>query len=165
MMLDPNPRVEVKVLDARLEAWGMPRHQSAMAAAIDLRACIDEPVVLAPGTPARLVSSGIAIHMANPHMAALVVPRSGLGHRKGLVLGNLQGVIDADYTGPVMISVWNRNAPGTDPIVIEPGERIAQMMFVPVLRPVFDVVAEFSGHSERGTGGFGSTGTGGGGVR
>jgi dUTP pyrophosphatase len=164
MMLDLTPTVEVKVLDARLEAWGMPRYQSAMAAAIDLHACIDEPVVLAPGTPARLISSGIAIHMANPHMAAVVAPRSGLGHKKGLVLGNLQGVIDADYTGPVMISAWNRNAPGSDAIVIEPGERIAQMMFVPVLRPVFEIVTEFSDVSERGAGGFGSTGTGGAGT-
>jgi len=159
-MLEWNPRVEIKVLDPRLEQWGLPRYQSAMAAAIDLHACLDEALVLPPGSPAHLVPAGIALHMDNAHMAAIIAPRSGLGHRKGLVLGNLQGVIDADYLGPIMVSVWNRNGPGTSPIVIEPGERIAQMMFVPILRPHFSVVQDFSGTSERGEGGFGSTGTG-----
>ena len=158
MSLNLTPRVEIKVLDARLKAWGLPRYQSAMAAAIDLHACIDAPLTIAAGAPAVLVPSGIAIHLADPHLAAIVVPRSGLGHKKGLVLGNLQGVIDADYTGPIMISVWNRSAVGTAPIVIAPGERIAQMLFVPIVRPVFEVVAEFSAASARGSGGFGSTG-------
>lgn len=157
-MIDRTPRVEVKVIDPRIRGWGLPRYQSDMAAAIDLHACVDQPVVLAPGTPALLIPTGIAIHMGNPHMAAVIVPRSGLGHKKGLVLGNLQGVIDADYTGTVIISAWNRNALGTAPIVIEPGERIAQMMFLPILRPVFETVEEFSNTSERGAGGFGSTG-------
>jgi dUTP pyrophosphatase len=158
-MLDLTPHVEVKVLDSRLEKWGLPGYQSAMAAAIDLHACVEEAIVLPPATPAVLIPSGISIHMANPLMAAVITPRSGLGHKKGLVLGNLLGIIDADYIGPVIISAWNRSAPGTEPIVIEPGERIAQMMFVPILRPVFRVVTEFSSSSSRGVGGFGSTGT------
>lgn len=170
-MVDPAPRVRVKILDPRLEAWGLPRHHSAMAAAIDLRACLDEPVVLPPGAPAVLIPSGIAVHMGDPHMMAVIAPRSGSGHR-GLVLGNLVGIIDADYTGPVMISAWNRGAPGTEPVVIEPGERIAQMVFVPILRPVFETVTEFPPAGEppgstpgeasgaRGASGFGSTGRG-----
>jgi dUTP pyrophosphatase len=153
-----NLRVEVKVLDKRLEAWGLPRYQSAMAAAVDLHACLDAPLILEPGSPAQLVPSGIAVHIANPHLAAVILPRSGSGHKKGLVLGNLTGLIDADYMGPVMVSVWNRNAPGTPPIVIEPGERIAQMMFLPVVRVTFDTVKDFSVASERGEAGFGSTG-------
>lgn len=158
MTIAMTPRVEIKVLDARLAEWGLPTYQSDMAAAIDLFACIDEPLTLHPGDTARLVPAGISVHMNNAHMVGLITARSGLGHKKGLVLGNGTGVIDADYTGPLMTSVWNRNAAGTSPIVIEPGERIAQMLFVPILRPVFDVVEEFSATSERGAGGFGSTG-------
>jgi dUTP pyrophosphatase len=159
MTNNSTPRVEVKILDQRLKDWGLPRHESAMAAGIDLRACLDAPVTIEAGTAAQLIPSGIAIHLADPHLAAIVVPRSGQGHKKGLVLGNLTGVIDADYTGPVMISVWNRNAPGTPPITIEPGERIAQMLFVPIVRPSFEIVSEFTAASTRGAGGFGSTGT------
>jgi len=129
-----------------------------MAAAIDLHACIDAPMTIAPGDPAVLISSGIAVHMEAAGMAALVLPRSGVGHKRGLVLGNLVGLIDPDYTGPVMVSAWNRNAPGTEPIVLTPGERFAQMMFVPVLRPAFSVVEAFSAPSARGAAGFGSTG-------
>ena len=157
-MLESAPRVQLKVLDPRLHAWGLPRYHSAKAAAIDLRACLDEPVALAPGSAAALIPSGLAVHMDDPNMMAVIAPRSGLGHKLGLVLGNLVGVIDADYTGPVMVSVWNRAAPGTAPVVIEPGERIAQMVFVPILRPAFEVVEEFSAASGRGAGGFGSTG-------
>ncbi|MGY8525972.1 dUTP diphosphatase [Paracidovorax citrulli] len=153
-----NPVVEIKVLDERLHQWGLPRYQSDMAAAIDLHACIDAPLHLEAGAPAQLVPAGFAVHMGNPYMAATIAPRSGLGHKKGLVLGNSIGVIDADYQGPILVSVWNRNAAGTPPIVIEPGERIAQMMFVPVLRPVFQTVEDFSSDSARGAGGFGSTG-------
>ncbi|MBV8916086.1 MAG: dUTP diphosphatase [Acetobacteraceae bacterium] len=149
------PSIELRVLDARLEQWGLPRYQSAMAAAVDLHACLDGPLALPPGSPAQLVPSGIAIHIADPHVAAIVLPRSGLGHRKGLVLGNTLGLIDADYQGQILISVWNR---GTEPITLEPGERLAQMMFVPVVRPSFQVVEAFSGSSARRTGGFGSTG-------
>jgi dUTP pyrophosphatase len=152
------PTVELKVLDQRLQEWGLPHYQSEMAAAIDLHACIDGDLELRPGEPAALISSGIAVHMADRGMAALVLPRSGLGHRKGLVLGNLVGLIDADYTGPVLVSAWNRNAPGSEPIILTPGERFAQMVFVPVLRPRFEVVQEFSLGSARGAGGFGSTG-------
>jgi dUTP pyrophosphatase len=129
-----------------------------MAAAIDLHACLDNPLHLEPQSPAALIPAGIALHMAHSGMAALIVPRSGLGHKKGLVLGNLVGLIDADYTGPIMVSAWNRNAPGTPPVLIEPGERIAQMMFVPILRPGFTVVDAFTQVTGRGAGGFGSTG-------
>jgi len=150
-------KVELKVLDERVRAWGLPRYQSEMAAAVDLHACLDAPLALAPQSPAGLVPAGIALHIADPGIAAIIVPRSGLGNR-GLVLGNLVGVLDADYTGQVMISVWNRNAPGSAPIAIEPGDRIAQLMFVPVVRPAFEVVEEFSALSVRGAGGFGSSG-------
>ena len=149
--------VELRVLDPRLHEWGLPTYQSVMAAAIDLHACLDRPLELHPGAAPALVSSGIAIHIADPGLAALVLPRSGLGHRKGLVLGNLVGLIDADYTGAVMVSAWNRNA-GGEPIVLQPGERFAQMMFVPVIRPSFHLVDDFSAGSTRGAGGFGSTG-------
>lgn len=152
--------VEVKVLDKRLEQWGLPRYQSEMAAAIDLHACLDAPLALEAGSPARLIPSGIALHMADPHLCAVILPRSGHGHRRGLVLGNLLGLIDADFQGPVMISAWNRNAPGTEPIVVQPGERIAQMMFVPVVRPAFRTVEAFSSTTARAAGGFGSTGAG-----
>src|SRR4051794_32384058 len=135
-------RVELKVLDARLHEWGLPAYQSDLAAAVDLHACLDAPLELLAGAAPTLVSSGIAVHMADPGLAALVLPRSGLGHRKGLVLGNLVGLIDADYTGPVLVSAWNRSPPGSTPIVLAPGERFAQMVFVPVLRPRFQVVDE-----------------------
>jgi dUTP pyrophosphatase len=151
-------QVELKVLDDRLETWGLPRYESEMAAAVDLHACLDEPLHLHAGSPARMIPSGIAIHMNDPNLAAVILPRSGAGHKKGLVLGNLQGLIDADYTGPILISVWNRNSPGTEPIVIQPGERIAQMMFLPIVRAEFCTVKEFSSPSRRGADGFGSTG-------
>jgi dUTP pyrophosphatase len=149
------PDVEVKVLDARLRDWGLPRYQSEAAAAIDLHACLDAPVVINPGDAPSLISAGFAVHIADPHIAALVLPRSGMGHKKGLVLGNLVGLIDPDYTGPIMVSAWNR---GTAPVTLSPGERFAQMMFVPVVRPVLNPVEEFSRVSTRGAGGFGSTG-------
>ncbi len=150
--------IEVTVLDPRLREWGLPAYQSAMAAAIDLHACIDGPLRLLAQAPAQLIPVGIAVHMARDDMAAIIVPRSGLGHKKGLVLGNLVGVIDADYTGPIMVSAWNRSEAGSEAVVIQPGERIAQMMFVPVLRPAFTVVEAFSRVTARGAGGFGSTG-------
>jgi dUTP pyrophosphatase len=150
--------IEVVVLDRRLHEWGLPRYQSEMAAAIDLHACLDDVLCLEAGAAARLISAGIAVHLNDSHMAALIVPRSGLGHKKGLVVGNLVGVIDADYLGPIMVSAWNRSAIGSDPITIAPGERIAQMLFVPILRPGFRVVEAFSHSTARGEGGFGSTG-------
>lgn len=154
-----HPVVEIKVLDDRLHDWGLPAYQSDMAAAIDLHACIERELVIEPGAPAQLVPTGIAVHMGNAFMASVIAPRSGLGHKKGLVLGNTIGVIDADYQGPIMVSAWNRNPAGTDSITIQPGERIAQMMFVPVLRPRFKTVLDFTAGSARGAGGFGSTGT------
>ncbi|HRD76220.1 MAG TPA: dUTP diphosphatase [Hyphomicrobiaceae bacterium] len=150
--------VEIKILDTRLREWGLPRYQSDGAAAIDLLACLDEPLLLAPQAPAVLIPSGIAVSMGDANLAALIVPRSGLGHKQGLVLGNLMGLIDADYQGPIMISAWNRSAPGTAPIRIAPGERIAQMLFVPIVRPAFEVVDAFASATRRGAGGFGSTG-------
>jgi dUTP pyrophosphatase len=160
MTTDSSPRIELRVLDRRLEAWGLPRYHSEMAAAVDLHACLDATLVLAPGSRAELVRSGVAIHIGDANIAAVILPRSGLGHRQGLVVGNLLGLIDADYQGELMVSLWNRNAPGTEPIRVEPGDRIAQMMFVPVVRPTFQVVEEFSHASARQAGGFGSTGLG-----
>jgi dUTP pyrophosphatase len=151
----PRPRVEIKLLDGRLHAWGLPRYQSAAAAAIDLHACLDAPLTISPHSSPALISAGFAVHMADPHLAALVLPRSGMGHKRGLVLGNLVGLIDPDYTGPIMVSAWNR---GEADVVLEPGERFAQMMFVPVIRPELAPVDEFSAVSARGAGGFGSTG-------
>mgnify|MGYP001378733121 FL=1 len=146
-------RIDVKILDPRLHDQ-LPRYATAGSAGLDLRACIDAPLELAPGATA-LVPSGIAIHLADPGLAALVLPRSGLGHKHGIVLGNLVGLIDSDYQGQIMVSVWNRsNAPFT----LQPMERIAQLVIVPVLQVAFNVVEEFEA-SERGAGGFGSTGT------
>ena len=150
--------VELVVLDARLHGWGLPTYQSSMAAAIDLHACLDAPLELKAGSAPALIPAGFAIHLNDPAMAALVLPRSGMGHKRGLVLGNLVGLIDPDYTGPILVSAWNRNAPGTEPITLQPGERFAQMMFVPVLRPALTLVDAFSGQSERAARGFGSTG-------
>lgn len=153
--------VEVKILDPRLHDWGLPAYQTAGAAAVDLFACIEAPLAIAPQAPAVLVPSGLALNMGAMACAALVLPRSGLGHKKGLVMGNSVGLIDADYTGEIFISTWNRNPVGSDPIVISPGERIAQMMFVPVLHAQMTVVEAFSSETTRGAGGFGSTGSGG----
>ncbi|MCC7321682.1 MAG: dUTP diphosphatase [Rubellimicrobium sp.] len=152
--------IEMRILDPRLHDWGLPRHQSELAAAWDLHACLKEPLTVAPGDPAVLVPAGFALLMGQSGMAALILPRSGLGHRKGLVLGNAVGLIDADYMAEIMISVWNRSAPGAAPVTILPGDRIAQMMFVPVLRPVVNIVEDFTRDTARGAGGFGSTGTG-----
>lgn len=149
--------MQLKLLDPRLRTWGFPRYGSGGAAGLDLCAALDEPLTLAPGEPALMIPTGIALHIADPRWCALVVPRSGLGHR-GLVLGNSVGVIDSDYQGPVLVSAWNRNGPGGPTITVGPGDRIAQLLFVPVGRPVFDVVEEFSTASGRGAGGFGSTG-------
>lgn len=149
-----NP-VELVVLDPRLHEWGLPTYQSAMAAAIDLHACLDAAITLPPGGTPALVPAGFAVHMADPNLAALVLPRSGLGHRKGLVLGNLVGLIDADYTGPILVSAWNR---GSEAVTLTPGERFAQLLFLPIVRPVLTLVDAFSRGSARGSGGFGSTG-------
>lgn len=150
--------MQIKVIDPRVLDWGLPDYQTAGAAAVDLFACVDGPTLIAPQAPSVLVPSGIALSFGDIGFAGLILPRSGAGHKRGLVMGNSVGLIDPDYTGQVFISVWNRNPPGSDPVLIEPGERIAQMIFVPVVRPVFELVQEFSEQTARGAGGFGSTG-------
>jgi len=145
-------RLEVRILDERIRGM-LPRYATAGAAGLDLRACIDSPLDLNPGD-SQLVSSGIAIHVADPGYAAVVLPRSGLGAKSGIVLGNLVGLIDSDYQGPLMISVWNR---ANSPFTIQPLDRIAQLVVVPVVQVEFEVVEEFAA-SARGAGGFGSTG-------
>lgn len=152
------PEFELKVLDARLEHWGLPDFASELAAGIDLRACIDAPLAIAPQAPAVMISSGVAILIRRPDVAAFIVPRSGLGARAGIILGQSIGTIDPDYSGPWIIPVINRNAAGTEPVTIHPGDRIAQAVFVPILRPRFRVVDQFSTETARGAGGFGSTG-------
>ena len=144
--------LDVRILDSRLRG-SLPKYSTAGAAGLDLRACIDEPLNLAPGA-AELVPSGMAIHLADPGLAAVVLPRSGLGHKHGIVLGNLVGLIDSDYQGQVMVSVWNRSGAA---FTITPMDRIAQLLVVPVVQVKLNVVEEFSA-SERGAGGFGSTG-------
>lgn len=145
-------RVDVRILDERI-ADRLPAYATAGSAGLDLRACIDAPIVLAPGA-AELLPTGIAIHIGDSGHAAMILPRSGLGHKHGIVLGNLVGLIDSDYQGPLMVSCWNR---GQAPFTIEPFERIAQLVVVPVVRAEFRVVASFDA-SGRGSGGFGSTG-------
>lgn len=157
-MINLRPRVELKILDLRLNDWGLPRYQTDMAAGIDLYACIAAPLTLAPQAPAVLIPSGIAVLMNDPHLVGFLLARSGLGHREGLVLGQAVGTIDADYTNQIFISAWLRRAPGSEPFTINPGDRIAQLVFVPVARPEFAVVDQFSSQTARGTGGFGSTG-------
>jgi dUTP pyrophosphatase len=144
--------LDVKILDPRLRD-NLPQYSTAGAAGLDLRACIDKPLELAPGA-AELVPSGIAIHLADPGLAAVVVPRSGLGHKHGIVLGNLVGLIDSDYQGQVMVSLWNRSEAA---FTINPMDRIAQLVVVPVVQVKLNVVEEFPA-SRRGAAGFGSTG-------
>ena len=146
--------IEVRVLDERIGTeFPMPSYATPGSAGMDLRACLPGPLTLAPGT-AELISSGIAIHLEDPGYAAVLLPRSGLGHKHGIVLGNLVGLIDSDYQGPLMISCWNR---GLAPFTIQPGDRIAQLVVVPVLRAEFRVVQAFAA-SARGSGGFGHSG-------
>ncbi|MDD3482381.1 dUTP diphosphatase [Azovibrio restrictus] len=145
-------RIDVKILDGRLKEQP-PQYASHGAAGLDLRACIDVPSKLNPGDTI-LVPTGIAIHLADPGLAALILPRSGLGHKHGIVLGNLVGLIDSDYQGEIMVSVWNR---GRETFIINPLERLAQLVVVPVLQVAMNVVDEFP-PSVRGEGGFGSTG-------
>lgn len=154
--------VAIRLLDSRLTDWGFPRWGSALAAGLDLHACLDAPATLAPQSPPVLIPAGFALSIGDADWCAMVYPRSGLGHRDGLVLGNTVGVIDADYEGPLMISAWNRNPPGSASITVHPGERIAQLVFTRVVRPTLRVVEAFapSEAGARGTGGFGSTGRG-----
>ena len=149
------PRVQLKILDERLgREIPLPERSTAGAAGVDLRACLDEAIQLEPGA-CELIPSGMAIHLEDPTLAALILPRSGLGHRHGIVLGNLVGLIDSDYQGELLISCWNR---GASSFRIEPGERIAQLIIVPVVPAEFELVDSF-GESARGAGGFGHTGS------
>jgi dUTP pyrophosphatase len=148
--------IELKILDSRIgKSMPLPNYATEGSAGLDMRACIDEPLIINPGD-SELVPTGIAIHIADTALAAVLLPRSGLGHKHGVVLGNLTGLIDSDYQGQVFISCWNR---GSKTYEIEPGERIAQMVFVPVEQVRFEVVEEFR-NSDRGDGGFGHSGTG-----
>lgn len=148
-------RLQVRVLDSRIGGeYPLPQYATSGSAGVDLRACIDSALELKPGDT-QLIPSGIAIHLSDPGYAAIVLPRSGLGHKHGIVLGNLVGLIDSDYQGQVFVSVWNR---GQSTFTIQPGERIAQLVVVPVVQVEFEVVEEFSA-SDRGAGGFGSSGT------
>ncbi|ACT08762.1 MULTISPECIES: dUTP diphosphatase [Dickeya] len=147
-------KIDVKILDARIgQQFPLPTYATPGSAGLDLRACLDNAIVLAAGETT-LVPTGLAIHIADPSLAAVILPRSGLGHKHGVVLGNLVGLIDSDYQGQLMVSVWNR---GNQPFTIEPGERIAQMVFVPVVQAEFNLVNDFV-DSERGEGGFGHSG-------
>ena len=144
----------LKVLDPRFgEQWDLPAYATAHSAGMDLRAALETPLRLEPGATA-LIPSGLAIHIADPGLCAVILPRSGLGHKHGIVLGNGTGLIDADYQGPLMISTWNR---GADAYTIEPGDRIAQLVLLPIVRATLQVVDTFEG-SARGEGGFGHTG-------
>ena len=144
--------IDLKVLDARI-ADSLPAYATPGSAGLDLRACIDAPLTLEPGQT-RLIGTGLAVHIADPSLAAMILPRSGLGHKHGIVLGNLVGLIDSDYQGPLMVSCWNR---GDTAYTVQPLERIAQLVIVPVVQAAFRRVDDFDA-SERGTGGFGSTG-------
>ena len=144
--------IQLKILDPRASA---PAYATPGAAGLDLRALLEAPLVLEPGQTT-LIKTGLAIHIGNPHFAAIILPRSGLGHKHGIVLGNGTGLIDSDYQGELMVSCWNR---GNTAFTINHGERIAQLVIVPVLQAQFEVVADFHDASDRGAGGFGSTGT------
>jgi dUTP pyrophosphatase len=148
----PNPVIALKVLDERIRPY-LPAYATPGSAGLDLRACIDASLALAPGNT-KLIRTGIAIHIADPGLAALILPRSGLGHKHGIVLGNLVGLIDSDYQGELMVSCWNR---GQTEFTLQPFDRLAQLVIVPVVQTAFNVVDEFAS-SERAAGGFGSTG-------
>ncbi len=147
-------KVQLKILDSRIgDEFPLPEYATAGSAGLDLRACLQKPLQLAPNQ-CELISSGISVYIADENIAATILPRSGLGHKHGIVLGNLVGLLDSDYQGPLKISCWNRSC---DHYTIMPGERIAQIVFVPIMKVAFDVVDEFVA-SERGDGGFGSSG-------
>lgn len=146
-------KIDVKILDSRLQHM-LPSYATPGSAGLDLRACIEHTQTLAPGETI-MIPTGMAIHLADPNYAALILPRSGLGHKHGIVLGNLVGLIDSDYQGQLLVSCWNR---GKESFLLNPMERIAQLVIVPVIQASFNIVEDFAA-SERGTGGFGSTGT------
>jgi dUTP pyrophosphatase len=146
--------LKVRILDARIgKEFPLPQYATSGSAGLDLRACIDAPVLLEPGK-SELLPTGLSIYVEDPGLAAVILPRSGLGHKHGIVLGNLVGLIDSDYQGPLMVSVWNR---GREPFTVQPGERIAQLIVVPVVQVDFEVVEDFAATS-RGGGGFGHSG-------
>lgn len=147
-------KIDVKILDARIgKEFPLPCYATPGSAGLDLRACLDEPLNIAPGDCV-LLPTGLAVHIADHNLAAVILPRSGLGHKHGIVLGNLVGLIDSDYQGQLMVSIWNRS---NEPFNIVPGDRIAQMVLIPVVKTEFNIVEEFTS-SERGTGGFGHSG-------
>ena len=151
-------QVQVKILNPKIgndDKFPLPHRATDGSAGIDLRACIDEPIII-KASESQLIGTGLAIYIQDPDYVGLIMPRSGLGHKHGIVLGNLTGVIDADYQGELMVSIWNRSQ--TD-YVLQPSEKMAQYLVVPIARPTFEIVAEFSDISVRGEGGFGSTGT------
>lgn len=158
MRLPDSPAVtrtlQLRILDARIgRDWPLPAYATGGSAGMDLRACIDAPLLLQPGS-AELIPTGIAVYVADPGLAAVILPRSGLGHKHGIVLGNLTGLIDSDYQGPLMVSCWNR---GHAAYTVQPGERIAQLVIVPVVQVALDVVTDFAS-TDRGSSGFGSSG-------
>src|SRR6202521_3338364 len=146
-------KLDIKILDARMRDY-LPAYATSGSAGLDLRACLEEAITLEPGQTT-LVPTGLAIHIEDPGYAALILPRSGLGHKHGVVLGNLVGLIDSDYQGQLMVSCWNR---GSEPFTVRPGERIAQLVVVPVVQVELEVVEDFS-TTQRGAGGFGSSGS------
>ena len=149
-------RIQLKILDSRVGSdFPLPEHATDGSAGVDLRACLDEPLEIKPGQT-KLIPTGLAVHIEDPGLAAMILPRSGLGHKHGIVLGNLVGLIDSDYQGQLFVSCWNR---GAESFTLEPGLRLAQMVIVPVVQVDFEVVKEFD-VSERGAGGFGHTGSG-----
>lgn len=146
--------IQLKILDQRVNTqFPLPCYATAGSAGLDLYACLDHPLIINPSQTI-LIPTGLAIHIADPHMAALILPRSGLGHKQGIVLGNLVGLIDSDYQGALQVSCWNRSA---NSYTIQPGERIAQLVIVPILRAKFEIVEDFA-ETDRGEGGFGSSG-------
>ena len=146
--------VQVKILDPRIgDVFPLPKYETQDSAGLDLSACIDDAMIIAPNQT-QIIPTGISIYIGDPNLAAVILPRSGLGHKHGIVLGNLVGLIDADYQGPLMVSCWNRSQ---TPYTVAPGDRIAQLVFLPIVRASFEVVNEFQA-TERGTGGFGHSG-------
>lgn len=147
--------IKLKILDSRIgKDFPLPAYATDGSAGMDLRACVDDSLTLSPGDT-QLIPTGISIYVADPNLAAVILPRSGLGHKHGIVLGNLVGLIDSDYQGPLMVSLWNR---GKEEFTVAPGDRIAQLVFLPIVQTKFEIVEEFS-ETDRGEGGFGHTGT------
>ena len=151
----PNINIQLKILDARLGTeFPLPQYATEGSAGLDLRACVEKSLEIKPNN-VELIPAGISLYIADKQLAAIIIPRSGLGHKHGIILGNSVGLIDSDYQGPIMVSCWNRN---TEPFIIEPGERIAQLVIVPIVHAKFDIVTDFDNKTKRGEGGFGHSG-------